>query len=690
MALNKSMIAVILLGTLRVAELKRVNVNIDDMSERQPIIEAQTEMEDTAQPISEVNIDRATGAIAGAEPDAAGVPVFALKSAAALLQETALGVSAPALNFTGRRRWDVNPNATLLPPSINPTRRIRRRRRDPLSIFSKTLDYIGSASDYGQEAILRAACDSFSFSCEEIIQLADSTLVYYTGFLEELFAYQWKRSVMVFAEGRNSEGCISDPANVGSILDVYNSVWPQASNTTDYNVLNAQWRALQIALLENEHLKPAKDVGQPPTQLYTGLRPPADMAKLLGEMTELQLIKAYVAEGVAAWYVPGGAREKEFEGWLKQIRSDGEQFTGSQLVALVRAVPANSPIIRRHYGDQFGPFRVLLQHLEQYVTGVTCEEVNEIIQWMENDFDHNQYQSGFWPEDIEPLKSIVVDAQNKVDIVAFADVVKEAGNVSYMVPSDTERLLRDIGTGGPPKNNPVFGVVKGNPVILVVDESTSMDTDFVLDNDTFTRRDFCKRQLETALRGLPKGTHFNIVQYSSSAVKVFKEPVLANKSSINAAIQAMGTRWTSNHTPEQDPFEMFRQLQAFALKLKHNLNQSIGRNSTEALQLAYATAHLPAQKPSNEAQEIFPGLGGPQIYFLASGQPDAGASQVLDNIHEFDKGRNIPVNGIGFITSTENDTKQFVKGLARSTGGFFRSIEQPSQHKKRKREPSNQ
>merc|ERR1712194_913615 len=97
----------------------------------------------------------------------------------------------------------------------------------------------------------------------------------------------------------------------------------------------------------------------------------------------------------------------------------------------------------------------------------------------------------------------------------------------------TEKVLRDVVVGFPSKNNPIFGVVKGNPVILVVDESNSMDVNFTLGDGTFTRRDFCHTQLEMVLKGLPNGTYFSVIQYDSSAVKIFQRSVLVSKTSID-------------------------------------------------------------------------------------------------------------------------------------------------------------
>merc|ERR1712086_302678 len=130
-------------------------------------------------------------------------------------------------------------------------------------------------------------------------------------------------------------------------------------------------------------------------------------------------------------------------------------------------------------------------------------------------------------------------------------------------------------------------------------------------------------------------------------------------------------------TLEQDPVEMLRTIKAFALKFKH-LRRSAKINSMEALQLAYATADLPSQSTDNRQHPLRDyGLAAtkdaPQIYFLSSGQPDGGARHIFENIGEFDKDRNIPVNSIAFIMPADPVAKQFVKDLARTTGGFFRS-----------------
>jgi len=421
---------------------------------------------------------------------------------------------------------------------------------------------------------------------------------------------------------------------------------------------------LKQAFIDNERLKPAKGVGQPPMQLHTGSRADTGMTNLLRDMRALQLVK-HLSHSPHLW-------KPEFEIWLREIRSDGEQFSGPQLVTLTHAIPKNARIGEEQTALAIS---VLLQYLEQFVTGITCEQVNPILGRM-------GWSSGrYFFAGLAALKSNILDGQNKVEIIASPEM-EHVTEVAEM-----DRLLRDVGVGLPPSNNAIFGVVKGNPVILVVEESALMDAQITVGNETFTRRKLVHTQMETVLKGLPDGTYFNVIRYSTSAVKSFREPVLVSKANIDAVMEAV--IWRGRYTPGQDPAEFIRHIKIFSLEFKHHLNRGTNINSMEALQLAYATAELPFQKIRarlrprvqhlpHDHEELVVAKDFPQIYFLTSGQPDGGARQILDQIDIFDKGRNIVVNSIAFAMSADPDAKQFVKRLARKTGGFFRSIEEAS------------
>jgi hypothetical protein len=283
------------------------------------------------------------------------------------------------------------------------------------------------------------------------------------------------------------------------------------------------------------------------------------------------------------------------------------------------------------------------------------------------------------------LKSNIVDVQNKVAIVADPTVNM---NGPYHAER-TEKVLQDVVLGLPPKNNPVFGVVKGNPVIFVVDESDSMDVTFTLGGNTIARRNFCQNQLEMVLKGLPEGAYFNVIRYGSFPEKIFQMPVLVSEANINATMDKVSSTWHDDYKG-QDPVQWLRKIQGFASNFKPQFNGST-RNSMEALKMAYAMANLPSQQTEGDHQRAKQQRAAEpqdgqkvvtkdltQIYFLTSGQPDGGPDQILKKIDEFDNRRSIPVNSIVFSNSGNPDPliKQFGKNLAAKTGGFFRSIEQ--------------
>jgi len=151
---------------------------------------------------------------------------------------------------------------------------------------------------------------------------------------------------------------------------------------------------------------------------------------------------------------------KDFKKWLEQKRSQGEQFSGPQLVTLVEAITkAPQDFSPKAHQVQLDAVFVLLKYLEQYVTGVTCEEVKHVLSMV----NKKQLVSRPPPEDIrlrtykpertalEVLKPNIVDGQNKVGLVAFS------GNLVGTYASEIEGALRDVGVGLPPKNNPIFG-----------------------------------------------------------------------------------------------------------------------------------------------------------------------------------------------------------------------------------------
>jgi len=192
---------------------------------------------------------------------------------------------------------------------------------------------------------------------------------------------------------------------------------------------------------------------------------------------------------------------------------------------------------------------------------------------------------------------------------------------------------------------------------------------------------------------LSKGTYYNVIQYSRSAVKAFLKPVLVSKSNIDAAMNKVSSTWREEYSPGEDPIEWLRKWYDWSLDFRNGSTINV----TGALQLAYADAmadedgqyirqrlhRMSNHNRTEDGQYIAKELetaeakAFPQIYFLTSRQPEGGADETLNKIDEFDKGRNIPVHSITFSNATADpELKQFGKDLASKTGGFFRSIEQ--------------
>lgn len=297
MKFNTLTVAVILLSSSTLVDSVRIR--------RVKVKEWNTYEEYATQAVIEGGIDRpfeggyGSGA-AGADAETADAPVIALRSAASLVQEAA---------SQGIEQLDILSNEPL-------SKKLKVSR----STFSKTLEHVRSANRHSRVAILDAACDSFAFSCDEIIQLATTS-----------------DEAIIFSDGRANEGCISDPANARSIRDAI-----EIRYHADYRA-RGLWQHLDEAFINNERLKPARDVAPPPVRLQMRLRSNTDMQKLLRDMKKLPLIQAFWQAGNRTSYEPGSPMVHEFKTWLKQVRANGEQFSGAQLVSLVEATRLPGP-----------------------------------------------------------------------------------------------------------------------------------------------------------------------------------------------------------------------------------------------------------------------------------------------------------------------------------------------------------
>jgi len=173
-----------------------------------------------------------------------------------------------------------------------------------------------------------------------------------------------------------------------------------------------------------------------------------------------------------------------------------------------------------------------------------------------------------------------------------------------------------------PVPNAIFGEVSGSPVIMVIDESGSMDSRF----EQSTRRAVAKGNLEKVLTDLPESTKFNVVMFASSAQVAFKEPVQSTSGNITAMIA--------------------------------KLRNSGGTNSFAALELAYKQAE---------------GASDPKIYFLSDGSPNGSPEAILSELKSWDPTEKIPINSI-MVGKDSEKAVEFMKKLADKTGGTFKQI----------------
>merc|ERR1712086_925504 len=104
------------------------------------------------------------------------------------------------------------------------------------------------------------------------------------------------------------------------------------------------------------------------------------------------------------------------------------------------------------------------------------------------------------------------------------------------------------------------------------------------------------------LKVLPNGTYFNVIQYDSSAVKIFQKPMLVSKASIDLAMNKVSSTWRDYYRPGQDPVLWLQRLQGFSLKFKRQFTGST-TNSMEALHLAYALADLQSEQTVDSPHE---------------------------------------------------------------------------------------
>ena len=242
----------------------------------------------------------------------------------------------------------------------------------------------------------------------------------------------------------------------------------------------------------------------------------------------------------------------------------------------------------------------------------SCKQVQEVIQQMS--FPRERLTA------LEVLKDKIVDAQNKMEIVRA-------------LPFKDEKLvaakaLEDV--CGSVQTSPVFGTVRGDPLVFVIDKSGSMRESFEIDGQKHTRWSFCFEELKRLLLSLPSSSRFNVITFASSAASAFKDAQSATEANVQAALEKVAS---------------------------HPVG---GTNAHDALKLTYSMESTPER-----------------VYFLSDGEPteSGSATQILGSIADWDSSRGIPVNTIAFLRpGNDMKAKLFMEQLANKTGGEFRGF----------------
>lgn len=292
---------------------------------------------------------------------------------------------------------------------------------------------------------------------------------------------------------------------------------------------------------------------------------------------------------------------------------------------------------------------VLLRNgFEDRVEGLSADQVIQIMRLFPISYDQvkalNVIENnilGLTTHDvIRILKTFDFDDDKLTTLRSVKDMITTGGNLFYILDLfafskdkvKAYEILKDI----KPRST-IYGLVKENPVMFVIDVSGSMDATFNAGGTRFTRLQFVASELQKVLvQQLNPNQKFNIMVFSSG-VSLWKPNFVAGTpENITAAIQ-------------------------YAMKLRANG----GTNIYDALKKSFS----------------FSELNG--LYFLTDGVPTSGAKTNIDAILKDVKSwnrKNIPIHATAFLMgsfSSDNkaQSRRLMKELATTSNGVYRAIE---------------
>lgn len=244
-------------------------------------------------------------------------------------------------------------------------------------------------------------------------------------------------------------------------------------------------------------------------------------------------------------------------------------------------------------------------------------------------------------EVINILKTFNFDDDRLTTLRAVKDMITTGGNLFYILDIfnfskdkvTAYEILKDI----KPRST-IYGLVKENPVMFVVDVSGSMDAKFRASGVTFTRLEFVCSELQKVLtQQLSPNQKFNIMVFSTGVSLWQSGFVSGTPDNISSAV-------------------------SYVKKLRANG----GTNIYDALKKSFTYSDLNG------------------IYFLTDGVPTSGAktnsAAILADVKKWNSNRNIPIHTTAFLMgsfSSDNkpQSRHLMKELATASRGIYRAIE---------------
>lgn len=293
---------------------------------------------------------------------------------------------------------------------------------------------------------------------------------------------------------------------------------------------------------------------------------------------------------------------------------------------------------------------VLLQHgFEDRSEGLNSEQVITLLRLFPISYDRVKALKVIEKnilgltthEVISILKTFNFDDDRLTTLKAVKDMITTGGNLFYILDlfrfSEDKvkayEILKDI----KPRST-IYGLVKENPVLFVVDVSGSMDAQFRASGVTFTRLEFVSSELQKVLtQQLTPNQKFNIMIFSTG-VSLWKSDFVSG-------------------TPEN--------IDDAVVHVK-KLRANGGTNIYDALKKSFSFANVNG------------------IYFLTDGVPTSGAktsiNAILTDVKKWNSGRNIPIHTTAFLMgsfSSDNkaQSRLLMKQLAEASKGVYRAIE---------------